>query len=510
MTKKLPPEVKHSRRSIDIACEFCHKKHIQCDKGRPCQSCIRRNISDSCRDTPRKVKRRRYSSSNSALKQKDIKPQITGDQLDVNNNPYMNPGYISTNSNTSFVSLSGSFNNNNMNQNLIDMAVNDFTSPSNRSIQSPTKVDDSDISGSSLGQLSRNFSPDPDFSSNWTNEEYMKLKDILKGEEGTKSVPFMSPIDLHSKDFDFNMCTDNNSIKNITMNANNTGNYDQTLGRKESVFNLAQYLDSGKQTLQKPDARAYISLDNALTTHIQQPQQQNDSQIPEKKDTELTPWELRELIGTPEELYKNQHIIKAHNYHYAYSQLKNVLNAKFQGYEDPQIVHKLVSYLFQFYIPKFISLTTALIKEDVVFQEIILQRTLLDVESMVKLASCTPVAIWRRSGEVCFVSSEFTSLTGFSSKEILSKRTFIFEFWDRETTINYFQHFPQYLAFGDRNSASNSSSTGTNTNMDYSQCNLLLQNGIYLRCAVCWTVKRDNFNIPLLIIGQFLPIFNSN
>lgn len=146
--------------------------------------------------------------------------------------------------------------------------------------------------------------------------------------------------------------------------------------------------------------------------------------------------------------------------------------------------------------------------------------------------NCSPICIWRRSGEISYVSDEFLQLTGFKRKEILASRRFIFEFLDPTSIVNYFTNFHEYLAFGSKNQmtsnislikqgllvngavvrksnpiVSSSPMCGTNTDGIFDECHLLLSNGYYLKCATCWTVKRDSFNIPLLIMGQFLPVF---
>ena len=58
MTKKLTAEEKQNRKPINTACVFCHKKHLQCDVGRPCTNCVKRGLGDTCQDKERKVRSR--------------------------------------------------------------------------------------------------------------------------------------------------------------------------------------------------------------------------------------------------------------------------------------------------------------------------------------------------------------------------------------------------------------------------------------------------------------------
>jgi hypothetical protein len=39
------------------------------------------------------------------------------------------------------------------------------------------------------------------------------------------------------------------------------------------------------------------------------------------------------------------------------------------------------------------------------------------------------------------------------------------------------------------------------------RCTLLRPDGTPLPCAVCYTLKRDIFDVPLCVVGSFLPVF---
>ncbi|KTB09823.1 Glucose starvation modulator protein 1 [Nakaseomyces glabratus] len=253
----------------------------------------------------------------------------------------------------------------------------------------------------------------------------------------------------------------------------------------------------------------------------------------EKAD--ISPYKFRQLVKVPEDLYEKQYLIKPHNYRHTYKKLLEQLEKIFLSDNSPKRrgqLQSIVKCILEDYVPTFIALTSNMIESDLYLQELTLQRTLLELESMAKLVNCSPICIWRRSGEISYVSDEFLQLTGFKRKEILASRRFIFEFLDPTSIVNYFTNFHEYLAFGSKNQmtsnislikqglsvngavvrksnpiVSSSPMCGTNTDGIFDECHLLLSNGYYLKCATCWTVKRDSFNIPLLIMGQFLPVF---
>lgn len=137
------------------------------------------------------------------------------------------------------------------------------------------------------------------------------------------------------------------------------------------------------------------------------------------------------------------------------------------------------------------------------FMEQSFQRTLLQVEAMVE-ASGTPTAVWRRTGELAGAGPEFWGLTGYNKEDdggggdLNKERTrprFIVEMMDDESVTKYFELFNQ-LVFGD------------SRGVIMTECTLLSPKGEKIPTVCTWTVKRDVFDIPMMIIGNFLPILD--
>ncbi|GMC40916.1 unnamed protein product [Saccharomyces cerevisiae] len=615
MTKKLPSELKQTRKSIQTACEFCHTKHIQCDVGRPCQNCLKRNIGKFCRDKKRKSRKRiekhgtqpylnlgkrlvihdvpsKTVSPSSVHLQRDF---LSSDQEKPGKTPAHNTNIQYTyNINDNFQSAGSipritNFNTNNgqtvlentsnnisasqavhlMNDPIIPtvrkstlnlkshfleqhkamqqpLATNCLVATSNVPVHSG--MDDSNKSDDDVDDETNIH-----FDSMWCNDEYMKLKDIV--DISTPFLPNNSQIfSLQESEYpNPSASTRGNSSLHLTNLLNSTKSVndqkDSSIGHSTSTFN----------TYDEVVSRPFISLDmlhlnrganaNTHPSHNAKLESECDSSSHsdadlEKHDTDfISPSKFRELVKTPQDLYDNKCFIKPHNYKLAYTKLLTTLRKKFlEGAEidksasvkDEHSTQKhnlrydlevIIRSILERYAPIFISLTSNMIEEDLLLQEVTLQRALLDLENMAKLVSCTPMCIWRRSGEVCFVSNEFYSLTGFNKNLLLDRTSFIFEYLDHKSVSNYFQIFNELLAFGynDINkrkkllmlnacsSTSSKTTEGFSFTTDgkaiFTKCNLLLSNGLYLKCACCWTVKRDSFNIPILVMGQFLPIF---
>ncbi|CAI4543181.1 AEL_collapsed_G0029450.mRNA.1.CDS.1 [Saccharomyces cerevisiae] len=615
MTKKLPSELKQTRKSIQTACEFCHTKHIQCDVGRPCQNCLKRNIGKFCRDKKRKSRKRiekhgtqpylnlgkrlvihdvpsKTVSPSSVHLQRDFlssdqeKPgktpaHNTNIQYTYNiNDNFQSAGSIPriTNLNTDNGQTVLENTSNNISASQAVHLMNDPIIPTvrkstlnlkshfleqHKAMQQPLAtnclVATSNVPVHSGMDTSNKSDDDVDdetnihFDSMWCNDEYMKLKDIV--DISTPFLPNNSQIfSLQESEYpNPSASTRGNSSLHLTNLLNSTKSVndqkDSSIGHSTSTFN----------TYDEVVSRPFISLDmlhlnrganaNTHPSHNAKLESECDSSSHsdadlEKHDTDfISPSKFRELVKTPQDLYDNKCFIKPHNYKLAYTKLLTTLRKKFlEGAEidksasvkDEHSTQKhnlrydlevIIRSILERYAPIFVSLTSNMIEEDLLLQEVTLQRALLDLENMAKLVSCTPMCIWRRSGEICFVSNEFYSLTGFNKNLLLDRTSFIFEYLDHKSVSNYFQIFNELLAFGynDINkrkkllmlnacsSTSSKTTEGFSFTTDgkaiFTKCNLLLSNGLYLKCACCWTVKRDSFNIPILVMGQFLPIF---
>lgn len=140
------------------------------------------------------------------------------------------------------------------------------------------------------------------------------------------------------------------------------------------------------------------------------------------------------------------------------------------------------------YRPSFIAVTKGLTEDDLIFMEKCFQRTLLEYERFIA-ASGTPTIIWRRTGQIAAVGKEFCILTGWSRERLLGQRTFMVELMDDESAIDYVWTFSK-VAFADSRKGA------------LSRCNLLLKHGGIVPCGFAWTIKRDVFDIPMIIIGN--------
>lgn len=193
----------------------------------------------------------------------------------------------------------------------------------------------------------------------------------------------------------------------------------------------------------------------------------------------------------PREIYIN--VRTPFPYTPGFHALIRYLRSRFNRQQLMKIVRSMARYR-----PSYIACTNSLDEDDLIFMEQCFQRTLLEYEKYISYSG-TPTVVWRRTGQIAAVGKEFTVLTGWSRDQLLADThgtgagMFIVELMDDESVVEYFETFSD-MAFGD--------STGATM----SECTLRTPSGRTLKTSSILTVKRDVFGIPMMIIGNFLPI----
>lgn len=197
----------------------------------------------------------------------------------------------------------------------------------------------------------------------------------------------------------------------------------------------------------------------------------------------LSHWGLR--FKEAEEIYAK--VSRPFSYTPGFHALIAYLKTRFARTELIQMAKAISSYR-----PSFIACTNTLKEDDLIFMEQCFQRTLLEYDKFISLSG-TPTIVWRRTGQIAYVSEEFCILTGWTKEQLLNKITFIVELMDDSSVLEYFNLFSA-IAYGDFRGAT------------MAGCTLLTPNDTRVKTTCIWTLKRDVFGIPMMMIGNFLPI----
>ncbi|KAH8556006.1 hypothetical protein BGW37DRAFT_511694 [Umbelopsis sp. PMI_123] len=191
--------------------------------------------------------------------------------------------------------------------------------------------------------------------------------------------------------------------------------------------------------------------------------------------------------NTPEAVYANvkRPFSYAEGYHYLISFVKERMSR-----EDLMRISRALA-LFR---PSVLASMMNLTEDDLVFTEKSLQRTLLEYEKLISYSG-TPTVVWRRTGEIALVGKEFSLLTQWSRDMLLDKKTYIYELMSNESAVEYWEKYATH-AFDNTDSAV------------FSSCILLTPAGRPIAASMCFTIKRDIFDLPSVIVGNFLPILS--
>ncbi|THH15134.1 hypothetical protein EW146_g5291 [Bondarzewia mesenterica] len=159
-------------------------------------------------------------------------------------------------------------------------------------------------------------------------------------------------------------------------------------------------------------------------------------------------------------------------------------------YDYTEGYHSLMKYLP--YRPSLIALQMPLTEEDEVFVEKCFQRSIIELDKLISYSG-TPTVVWRRTGEICLVGPEFCMLTEWTKEELLGKGKYIWELFENQSVVEYWENFATH-AFENT------------TQSVYSHCILLKPSGVPVPATFCFSIRRDIFDLPSLVIGQWLPL----
>ncbi|GMK57851.1 hypothetical protein CspeluHIS016_0406850 [Cutaneotrichosporon spelunceum] len=187
---------------------------------------------------------------------------------------------------------------------------------------------------------------------------------------------------------------------------------------------------------------------------------------------------------TPEDVYRT--VLKPYDYTEGYHILMQYLTKNYEKNDILRVVRALAAFR-----PSLIALQMPMSEDDEIFLERSFQRTLIELEKLISY-SATPTVVWRRTGEIVCVSPEFCQLVGKTEEEIVRNRTCIYQLFSKADTIEYWENFAEH-AF-------------ENTTQNFFQATTLESGAKTVPCAACFTIRRDVFDLPSVIIGQFLPI----
>ncbi|ESK96568.1 transcription factor [Moniliophthora roreri MCA 2997] len=457
------------------ACNQCQKAHLTCNDSRPCDRCIKRGIAANCTEGHRK--KAKYLLDDEELEQlKRNKAQSTTTTNAPNTRPPTPPAPppdpLLPDSTTIDVPFDTNFPFGSEAANLeysILSAILGNPSPPQDS-QTPPSTFSTWPSTENLSFQSPRLSTFPAPYADLLQPQSTLLSSSPNGGSPYLTYPYQDPprpVDLSEP------------YRTEPTQAEKPADPDAPLHPLQPRYPLDNrpkspplpiFLDEGGGLLSPPHSNASPSITSS-------------------NNSEMNSYGTADRISrSPSKLQSiNDRVNKPYDYTEGYHFLMKHLPTRFEKNDILRIVRALAIFR-----PSLIALQMPLSLDDEIFVEKCFQRTLLELDKLISFSG-TPTVVWRRTGEICLVAPEFCMLTEWTMEELLGQKKYIYELFENQSVVEYWENFASH-AFENT------------TQSVYSHCVLLKPSGAPVPSTFCFSIRRDLFDLPSMVIGQWLPL----
>ncbi|RDB25289.1 Transcription activator of gluconeogenesis ERT1 [Hypsizygus marmoreus] len=457
------------KKKANRACFHCQKAHLTCDDSRPCQRCTKRGIASNCTEGHRKkakylldddeleqLKRSKSSAPESSQEPPSITPSDSFPQDDGMLTGSFDPGFTfgSEAANLEYSILSAILGN-----------------------PSPPASGDSPPSPDSVQHSYSSWPSDP---IDYTTSPSLGTITSSYTVSFIEQQPSVQP-----------------SETTLTASPSNTAHYlsypytaqQQQRTRSEDLGDQLTYPQYPSPNQQEPplhplqprypvDLRPHSPPGNVFLHNAETSSNATNSSGTEPERPKSGGSQLQSI---------NDSVTKPYDYTEGYHFLMKHLPSRFEKNDILRIVRALAIFR-----PSLIALQMPLSLEDEIFVEKCFQRSLLELDKLMSFSG-TPTVVWRRTGEICLVAPEFCMLTEWPMEDLIGGKKYIYELFENQSVVEYWENFAAH-AFENT------------TQSVYSHCVLLKPNGAPVPATFCFSIRRDLFDLPSIVIGQWLPL----
>lgn len=211
-------------------------------------------------------------------------------------------------------------------------------------------------------------------------------------------------------------------------------------------------------------------------------------------------------------------LLRPYNYVYGYSRLQKYLESNM----SPQNRHRILNAL-SIFRPAFREVAKSLTDIDLLLVEEQFERLLLDYDRVFSSMGI-PSCLWRRTGEIYKANQEFSSLVNIPRDRFQDGKICIYELFSEESAVNYWQKYGD-IAFDPGQKAVLTSCSLKYHQLDGSSLPEISRIRLSfivpsptsssgsdpvsvhsITCCFSFTIRRDKYNIPSAIVGNFLPL----
>ncbi|KAL2832999.1 hypothetical protein BDW59DRAFT_139026 [Aspergillus cavernicola] len=447
------------RRKVNHACVYCRRSHMTCDSERPCTRCIKRNIGHLCHDEPREPSKRSRSEHD----------QSAADEEGSSNNEYpivhTMPRKVEIQDAAGQQILAdGSLGLASSSINAVQPGPMSSSTGQNMGVTSQQLLGYNDwVGGQNQFQDMHTFHPSYMFNAPEVTHEYNLLGDFLSNSLLDDGNIFQND------DMQPRMYSDPALISSMAVLG----------GPNSSLLQQSQPLQPPQnQQTQGDTAIATIGNDKARETYYMTAADPSGSDPPEERMNKL----LKAKYDAG--------LLRPFNYVKGYARLNSYMEKNLQQSSRQKILRQLDKFR-----PKFRERMQSLTDIELILVEMWFERSLMEYDR-VFASMAIPACCWRRTGEIFRGNKEMAELIGVPIEVLRDGKLAIHEIIVEDQLVSYWEKFGA-IAFDNTQKAMLTSCTLKNPHAT---------NPIEgIPCCFSFTIRRDNHNIPSLIVGNFLP-----
>jgi len=184
-------------------------------------------------------------------------------------------------------------------------------------------------------------------------------------------------------------------------------------------------------------------------------------------------------------------LLKPFNYVKGYARLSQYMEKNMQAGSRKRILGQLDKFR-----PKFRERTQSLTDLDLVHVEEWFEKSLLEYDR-VFASMAVPACLWRRTGEIFRGNKEFAELINVPIEQMRDGKLAIYELVVEDSAVSYWEKFGT-IAFDTSQKAMLTSCHLKNPDPNATDK--------LIHCCFSFTIRRDAYDIPAMIIGNFMPI----
>lgn len=443
---------------------------MTCDLDRPCARCVKRNIGHLCHDEPREPAKNAkvlpgdvVERDDAALKQDNAALLSVVDERQAGQELLQEPDLdLSTTA-----PANDQINSAQLAEPLpASGAPDEPTGPRSQPLLGHS---DWSLGGQNQFQDMHNFHPSYMFNAPEVTNEYNLLNDFL-------STSLLDDGAMFSADDAQGLYSDPSLINTVAANTNGhrgqrySTQASRFLGRSQTPTASAGDIDGPSSAMPTDKARENYYMTAADPAG-------NDT--PEERMEKLLKAKYRAGMLRP------------FNYVKGYARLNEYMDKNMQPTSRQKILRELDRFR-----PKFRERMQTLTDMELVLVEMWFERSLMEYDR-VFASMAIPACCWRRTGEIFRGNKEMAQLIHVPIEQLRDGKLAIHEIVVEEHLVSYWEKFGT-IAFDNSQKAMLTSCSLKNPNLNSEDPNI--------QCCFSFTIRRDTYDIPSLIVGNFLPM----